>query len=300
MSFRCDLHTHSTASDGVLSPEALVEEAARAGVGALALTDHDTVAGVPAAQRRGSELGVEVIGGVEISVVEEEGRRQLHVLGLGVDPAAPGLDARLDELAAARRERGAEIVRRLRALGVELALERVLARAGGDNATIGRPHVARALVDAGRCRTIDEAFDRWLGRGRPAFVPSAELSAFEAIALIHRAGGVASLAHPLRSVGVDAPGGLAAFVSRLVRQGLDALELWHPGHGPSERKRIRGQLNRFDLLATGGSDFHGDDPEIALGRGRGNVDLGREVWDALCKARSRYSGASASAYTAAP
>jgi predicted metal-dependent phosphoesterase TrpH len=116
-------------------------------------------------------------------------------------------------------------------------------------------------------------------------VPSAELSAFEAIALVHRAGGVASLAHPLRSVGVDAPGGFAAFVSRLVRQGLDALELWHPSHGPSERKRIRGQLNRFDLLATGGSDFHGDDPAIALGRGRGNVDLGRDVWDALCKRR---------------
>ncbi len=295
MSFLCDLHVHSTASDGTLGPAALIEAAARAGLGGLALTDHDTVAGVEIALRRGQELGVEVIGGVELSVVEDDGRRQLHLLGLGVSPAAPGLAGRLDELARARRVRGAEIVRRLAERGVALSLERVLALAGGDNATIGRPHVARTLVEAGHCRDSDAAFDRWLGRGRPAFVPSAELSALEAIALIHRAGGVASLAHPLRSVGVDAPGGFAAFVSRLVRQGLDALELWHPSHGSSERKRIRGQLDRFRLLATGGSDFHGDDPSIALGRGRGTLAIGRDVWDGLAKARMRYSGASSSA-----
>jgi hypothetical protein len=275
----CDFHVHSTASDGLLSPARLVEEATRAGVFAFALTDHDTVAGVAEAQDRGRALGVEVLGGIELSVCEDEGRREMHILGIGIDAASPALRAGLEALARRRHERAAEIVERLRRQRIDVSLERVLEHAG--TGVPGRPHVARALVEGGAVRSVDEAFDRFLGRRCPAYVPAGGLDSAEAIARVHEAGGIASLAHPLRSVGVDAPGGLGAFVSRLVRLGLDALELWHPGHGPSERKRIRYQLNRNDLVATGGSDFHGDDPDVRLARGRDNVRLGRDVYDAI-------------------
>jgi hypothetical protein len=281
----CDFHVHSTASDGLLAPARLVEEAARAGVFALALTDHDTVAGVAEARLRGRELGVEVLGGIELSVCEEEGRREMHILGIGVDPESPALVSGLSALARRRQERAADIVARLRAQRVDVSLERVLAHAADGNP--GRPHVARALVESGACRSVDEAFDRLLGRRCPAYVPAGALDAAQAIALVHDAGGIASLAHPLSSVGVDGPGGLGAFVSRLVRLGLDALELWHPGHGPSERKRIRYQLNRNALVATGGSDFHGDDPDVLLARGRGNVRLGRDVYEAIAARLAR-------------
>jgi predicted metal-dependent phosphoesterase TrpH len=278
----CDFHLHSTASDGLLDPARLVEEAARAGVFALALTDHDTVAGVDAAQERGRALGVEVLGGVELSVAEDSGKREMHILGIGVDARAPALRAGLDALALRRRERLGEMVARLHEQNIRVALERVLEHAG--TGSPGRPHLARALVESGAARNVDDAFQRMIGRSCPAYVPAGELDAASAIELVHAAGGVATLAHPRRSAGVDGPGGLGAFVSRLVAVGLDALELWHPGHGPSERKRIRYQLNRLGLLATGGSDFHGDDPDISIACGRGNVRLGREIYDAI-KAR---------------
>jgi predicted metal-dependent phosphoesterase TrpH len=222
---------------------------------------------------------VEVLGGVELSVSEDEGRREMHILGVGIDERSPALVERLDALARGRGERAAEMVARLRAQRVDVSLERVLAHSAGG--TPGRPHVARALVESGACRNVDEAFDRFLGRRCPAYVPAGRLDAAQAIALVHEAGGIASLAHPLRSAGVDAPGGLATFVSRLVRLGLDALELWHPGHGPSERKRIRHQINRNGLVPTGGSDFHGDDPGVALARGRGNVRVSRDAYAAI-------------------
>ncbi len=279
MSDLCDFHVHSTASDGLLEPARVVEEAARAGVFALALTDHDTVAGVLEARERGRALGVEVLGGVELSVSEEDARREMHILGIGVDAESPALNTGLDALALRRRERVAEMVARLRAQRIDVSLERVLAHAGTGNP--GRPHVARALVESGACRSVAEAFGRLIGRGCPAYIPAGGLDAAHAIALVHGAGGIASLAHPLRSAGVAGPGGLGAFVSRLVRVGLDALELWHPSHGPSERKRIRYQQNRHALLATGGSDFHGDDPDVAIARGRGNVSLGRDVYEAI-------------------
>jgi predicted metal-dependent phosphoesterase TrpH len=282
---RFDFHVHSTVSDGSEPPERLPELAAEAGVGLFALTDHDNTDGVAAARARGAELGVEVWGGIELSVVEDEGRRQMHVLGLGIAWDSPGLQEILGERGRFRHERAHEIVRRLARLGVELDFERI-AELGGPG-VLGRPHVARALVEAGVCKSTDDAFARYLRRGRAAYVPSGGLDAGGAIAAIHAAGGVAVLAHPLLSIGVDAPGGLATFVSRLVGLGLDGLETQHPSQGPSERKRIRRLVSKHGLLATGGSDFHGADrPDVKFGHGRNNnVHVQSDVYDALCQRR---------------
>jgi predicted metal-dependent phosphoesterase TrpH len=287
----CDFHAHSRASDGTLTPEELAEAASAAGVDVLALTDHDETRGVAAARARGEALGVEVWGGIELSVSERDGARQMHVLGLGIDVGDPALCARTAALRAAREERFAEIVRRLGGLGVRISLEDV--RDGTAPGSLGRRHAAAALVRAGACASLDEAFARWLRRGRPAYVPSPGVDAREAIDLVHGAGGVASLAHPIRSVGVDRPGGFDAFVSELVPLGLDGLEVWHPSHGPGERKRIRRLVRRHGLLATGGSDFHGDAPDVRLGSGRGNVRVGREAYDALVARRERLRSAGA-------
>lgn len=278
-----DFHVHSTESDGLLSPAAVSEAAHAAGIRLFALTDHDTTSGVAAARARGRELGVEVWGGTEISVSERDGEEQMHILGLGVDPDAPALCALLESRRRFRDERGREIVRRLNGAGIDLAYERVGALAG--DGVVGRPHVARALVQAGHCADQEEAFSRWLRRGRPGYVSGGGLSAAEAIAAIHAAGGVASLAHPLLSVGVDRPGGLDVFVGRLARLGIDALELQHPTHDPGRRRRIRRLCRKHRLLASGGSDFHGDKVDVELGRGRGNVQVGDDVYRALAERR---------------
>ncbi len=278
---RFDFHTHSDVSDGSLTPAEVVREAAAAGVVAFALTDHDTIDGIAVAQAEGRALGVEVIAGIELSVSEREGARSLHVLGLFIDPADARLRARLEAAHAARRQRGAAIVAKLREHGVALELAHVQRIAG--SGALGRPHVARALVETGACRDPDEAFEKWLRRGRPAYVPNAAFSAREAIELVHGAGGVAVLAHPPLSSGVDAPGGLEAFVESLVPLGLDGVEVWHPNHRPGAIRKLRKVARNYGLLETGGSDFHGADrPDVRLGRGRANgLRVGRDVYEAL-------------------
>ncbi len=280
MPWLCDLHTHSTVSDGTLTPAELVRRARQSGVEVLALTDHDDVAGIEEARACAEELGLELLPGIELSVSEEGGARQMHILGLGIDPSVPVLLERVVEFRRTRLERGARIVEKLNRLGVPLSFDRVQQIATG--AAMGRPHVARALVEAGICSSIDDAFARFLRRGRGAYVPRDGLDAAGAISLIHAAGGIASLAHPPRSAGVDAAGGLEAFVGRLVRLGLDGLEVYHPSHKPRAEKRLRRLVRTHDLVATGGSDFHGDQqPEIVPGRGRGGLNLGREFYDAI-------------------
>jgi hypothetical protein len=282
VSERFDFHTHTTVSDGSLTPTELVRRAKTNGVTGFALTDHDTVDGIEEARAEGERCGIEVLGGIELSVNEADGSRAMHVLGLGLDDPAP-LRARLEALRRSRSERAARIVGHLQRNGIALELAAVEAHAGGG--AIGRPHVARALVDLGAVRDVDEAFTRWLRRGRPAFEPNAELSAREAIEMVHAAGGVAVLAHPPLSGGIDAPGGLVAFVERLVPLGLDGLEIWHPSHKPTVARRLRRIAAAHGLLETGGSDFHGADrPEVEIGRGRGGkLRIGRDVRDALEK-----------------
>jgi hypothetical protein len=281
MSERFDFHTHTCVSDGSLTPTELVRRALENRVTGFALTDHDTVEGVAEARAEGERCGVEVLAGIELSVNEADGARAMHVLGLGLDSEHAPLRARLLELRASRVGRGARIVAHLQANGIAISLDAVSRHAAGG--ALGRPHVARALVDLGVVRDVDEAFTRWLRRGRPAYEPNAELSARDAIELVHAAGGVAVLAHPPLSGGIDSPGGLVAFVERLVPLGLDGLEIWHPSHKPTVTRRLRRIAAAHGLLETGGSDFHGADrPEVDVGRGRGGkLHIGRDVRDAL-------------------
>ncbi|MEZ4473052.1 MAG: PHP domain-containing protein [bacterium] len=238
-----DLHAHSTCSDGALSPTALVELAARRGVRHLALTDHDTIEGIAEARNAGNRRGVQIIAALELSVWQE---RELHVLGYFVDPDHPGLRVHLQDYRTARTRRIHDICDRLAELGVVLDPAAILASAAGNP---GRPHIAHHLVKGGHVRTFDEAFQRYLGNGRPACVPSARLSAADGIAALHAAGGVAVLAHP-------AVEGAEAHLAELVDLGLDGLECSHPAHDAATTRRLRLVADALGLVATGGSDFH--------------------------------------------
>ena len=237
-----DLHCHSTFSDGVLDPAALARRAAAQGVTALALTDHDTVDGVGPASDAAAPLGLRLIPGIEISTWHT---REIHVLGYFVDPAHARLRAVTARQRIARVERVREIAGRLAALGIPL--DAVLAQAGPGN--VGRPHIATALLEGGHVRDRDDAFDRLLGAGKPAYVPASRLPASDAIALIHEAGGVAVLAHP----GVE---NIDHALPDLARAGLDGLECAHPAHDAATTQRYRRLAQRNGLAPTGGSDFH--------------------------------------------
>jgi predicted metal-dependent phosphoesterase TrpH len=242
-----DLHLHSTASDGHLEPEVVVERAAAAGLVAIALTDHDTLAGVPAAQGAGARLGVRVIGGCEFSVAAPWG--EMHVLGYFLPPQDPELEGFLERCREDRIRRGRAMAERLQGLGVPVTFEDVL-RASGTGA-VGRPHVARAIVQSGAARDLNDAFDRYLGRGRPAFVEKTLPSFREVAELVHRAGGLVSAAH-LKDRGTR------GVLERFRAQGLDAVETRHPSHGPDQRARLTDLALGLGLLRTGGSDWHGD------------------------------------------
>ncbi|MCP4005965.1 MAG: PHP domain-containing protein [bacterium] len=277
---RCDFHTHSDASDGDLTPEALIEQAQREGIDVLALTDHDDVSGVSDAARHCAELGLVFVPGVEISVTDDDGERRLHILGLGIDADCEFLVERLQQTQEMRSKRAARIVGRLNELGVPLELERVQEIAG--RGSIGRPHVARALVECGAVEDEDQAFGKYLRRGRPAFIDHPGMSSAEAIDSIHAAGGIACLAHPPLSTGVSGPGGLEIFIERLVRLGLDGVEVQHPGHRSNHVKRLRRFARQFGLVETGGSDFHGNSrPDVRLGCGRGNLKIGSKVYEGI-------------------
>jgi predicted metal-dependent phosphoesterase TrpH len=270
----CDFHLHSDVSDGSLAPAAVVEAAAAEGVQALALTDHDDVSGVCEARVRGAELGVEVLSGVEISVCEDDGALQLHLLGFGIEIDDDSLLETLAGVRRARSRRAERICARLGEQGIDLDP----AQLRGHDGAVGRMHIAQELVADGHCGDVDEAFARYLRRGRPAYEKSAGIPAQAAIDAIHAAGGIACLAHPPLSVGANQAGGLEQFVERLVRQGLDGVEVHHPGHKKTTIRRLRGLAKRYDLVATGGSDFHGAaKPDVRPGRGRGDLDIGPDV-----------------------
>jgi predicted metal-dependent phosphoesterase TrpH len=240
-----DLHSHSTASDGSHAPAAVVAAASAAGLAALALTDHDTMAGIEEATAAGRQLGVRVIPGVELSAMNDD--REVHLLGLHIERADAIEDA-LSTFRQGRYVRAEQIVAKLNALGVPLSFESVLERAG--DAAIGRPHLAKALIEEGWARDSRDAFDRYLGAGRPAYVPKHRLSMGDAIALVHAGGGLAVLAHP----GGE---GRRDLVERYVALGLDGLEVKHPGHNAEDTGRLGALVDFFRLVASGGSDWHG-------------------------------------------
>ena len=240
-----DLHMHSTASDGAVAPADVVVAAQHAGLSAIALTDHDTVDGVAAAQAAGASLGVRVIAGVELSAVDEG--EEIHVLGLHL--AHPEhMAAALDELKESRRDRAKLIVERLNSLGIPVTLDAVYAAA--DGGAVGRPHIAKALVAGGWARDFRDAFDRWLGNGKPACIEKRTVTFEEAARLIHDAGGLAVYAHPGGAVS-------RAELEELASLGLDAVEVRHPSHTMDEIVRLSALTNELGLVPSGGSDWHG-------------------------------------------
>jgi predicted metal-dependent phosphoesterase TrpH len=240
-----DLHTHSTASDGTLPPERVIEAAARCGLAALALTDHDTIDGVRAARQAGDEAGIRVIAGVELSAFDDE--REVHVLALHLSHLEP-LEKRLVELRASRHIRAGKIVEKLNALGIPLTLDEVLRESNGG--AVGRPHVARALIARGVVADFRDAFMRYLGNNGSAFVAKERLSIQDAIAIAHEAGALAIWAHP-------SEGGRRERLEPLVAAGLDGLEIRHPSHSGEDMKRLQALADFFGLVPSGGSDWHG-------------------------------------------
>lgn len=254
-----DLHSHSTRSDGTLEPAAVVELAAAAGLSALALTDHDTTAGWDEAAAACGRVGVAFVPGIELSTEIDE--RSVHILGYWPAADDPALVAECARLRDERADRAAKTVDKLAALGVAIELERVRAIAAG--APIGRPHVARAMVEAGAVPDLKAAFDRYLADGAAAYVPKHALAPATGVALIVAAGGAAVLAHPGLSTR-DAPV-TEALVDELAAVGLAGVEVDHPGHDDETAACWRQIAHTRGLLVTGGSDFHGAAKDVALG-----------------------------------
>jgi predicted metal-dependent phosphoesterase TrpH len=268
---RVDLHTHSTASDGLLAPARLVVTAREHGVGTLALTDHDTTAGVEEALAEGRRVHVEVIPGVEINTDVDE--YEVHMLGYYIDRARADFQAFLARMRAGRIDRAREMVVRLGALGAPVEWARVTAIAAG--ASVGRPHIARALVEARRVSTVQDAFERFLGRHGPAYVPRLKVTPEEAVEAICAAGGVAVLAHP----GWTSSGPVIERVPRLVAHGLGGIEVYYPDHTAEMIASYVAVAEQYHLIVTGGTDFHGGG--LATRVPPGSVAVPAEVLPAL-------------------
>lgn len=245
-----DLHIHTTRSDGLLAPEAVVAQARRAGLHAIAITDHDTTAGIARAQEAGAEVGLRVIAGTELSCTALGD--DIHLLGYGIDPDHPAIAGITEQLGILRRTRVGTIVDRLCALGVSIRVEDVRTPEG--NASVGRPHVAEAMVRLGAVRHFQEAFSRYLADGGPAYVPSSGPDVADAIAAIHQAGGCAVWAHP------DLED--AKSFAKLRAMGLDGAEVLRPNLAPVTSSALEHAARDAGLVVSGGSDWHGGTPPL--------------------------------------
>jgi len=278
-----DFHTHSTASDGTLSPTELVKLASESGLDAIALTDHDTLQGLPEALEAGKKYGIEVIPGCELSLESPDGAGWMHMLALWVPSDPAELQASFDWVHEGRKIRNVEIVEKLRSLGVNITYERVAARASG---TIGRPHFAQEMVALGVVSSVAEAFNVWLGDNGRAYVPKRKLTPEKALGILNRIGATSVLAHPF-ALGLDYPK-TEALVRDLVDLGLDGMEVYYSEHGDAMTKAYKEMAERLGLLISGGSYFHGDvKPSIRLGKGKGGLHVPTELLDIMKEDRRR-------------
>ena len=276
---RIDLHLHTRFSDGSLTPAEVVDLAHQAGVTAVAITDHDILDGIPHALNAATPLDIEVIPGVELSSRFHE--RELHVLGYFVDWQDSTFRDHLAQQRRSRHVRNPQTIERLNALGLELSVEEVKAKAGSDS--IGRPHVAQVLVEKGYVQDTREAFDRYLKEGAPAYVPRTLADTRDGIAWIRNAGGVPVLAHPTWTRCQGEP--LHRLCACLKEAGLLGLEVFYSSHNRRQTSRFLELAKRLDLLVTGGSDFHGAaNPDIQVGRGKGNLKVPAALLDPLRQA----------------
>jgi predicted metal-dependent phosphoesterase TrpH len=275
--YYADLHCHSTASDGSDPPARVVERAKERSLQVLSLTDHDTVAGVPEAQEAGRRLGVRVLPGTELTCYI--GKREIHVLGYGIDIHHAGLAAHCDAFQRKRIERAETISKRLAEAGAPIDIARVMSEA--DGGVIGRPHIARALIEAGHVKDFQEAFDKFLGEGKPANVSKLEVSPEQCIAVIREAGGMAIMAHPALGEQYD-------LIPTMIAAGCAGVEVCHSAQDGDAQARLTSIVLDHGYVRSGGSDCHGSikGGEPILGR----YGLNRQQWMKFEKALEKVTG----------
>ncbi len=270
-----DLHTHSTASDGSLSPGELVRHAREKGLAAIALTDHDTIDGVGQALEEGKRSGVEVIPGVEISVDFEP---EMHMLGYFFDSSYMNIENILQVMRKNREERNPKMIRKLNEMGFDISMDEVEEKAGGR--IIARPHIAQVMVDKGYVESVSEAFDKYLSEGRPAYYRRKMLSPEEGIREIVKAGGLPVLAHPVH-LNMDYKS-LDKLLEYLAEKGLKGIEAIYVDNSEEETQMLLKLADKHGLLVTGGSDYHGSfKPHIEIGIGLGNLHIPYELLEKM-------------------
>lgn len=278
-----DLHTHSTASDGTLSPAELIRLAKEIGLDAIALTDHDTLSGLPEALAEGKKCGIEVIPGCELSLESPEGAGWMHVVALWVPENPVELQKAFDWVIEGRRTRNHKIVEKLRNMGINITYEAVAARAGG---TIGRPHFAQELVSLGVVSSVNEAFSVWLGDDGRAYVPKRKLMPEKALPILRSIGATPILAHPF-ALGLNSEA-TESLVRNLMKLGLEGIEVYYSEHSEAQTAAYKDIAERLGLLMSGGSDFHGSvKPRISLGKGRGGLHVPTELLEKMKEFRRK-------------
>lgn len=279
---KIDLHIHSTASDGSFTPFEILLQAQRLGLKAIGITDHDSLEGSRAVLQAGIPPTLEFLTGVEISASPPPGIRvsgSFHILGYGIRLDHPGLNSALEQQREARKARNPQIIERLNALGIAISCEEL--RAEFPDAQIGRPHIAQLMLRKGYAESIDDAFDRFIGKGRPAYVEKYRMSFSSTIQAIRQADGFAVLAHP-SLLKVDGWEAFEALVSSMKEAGLEGLEAYYPEHSPELTRSLMDLAERQDLVITGGTDFHGAiNPEIQMGLGKGSFCVPYRVYEAI-------------------
>ena len=264
-----DLHIHTTASDGIMSPSEIVRYAKTKGLQAIAITDHDTIDGVEEGLLEGGKIDFEVIPGIEVSAEHSPG--SMHILGYFLDIHHPLLIEKLRYLQKARAERNPKIVEMLNRLGIKVAYEEVVKASGGGQ--VGRPHFAQVLLEKGYVKSFQDAFDRFLKKGASAYVDKSRFTAKEALHFLNEANGVAVLAHP-NTLGVKGCSELESLLLQLTKEGLKGIEAYYPEHSAIEVAQYKMLAEKYHLLITGGTDYHGIEKNgLDIGVGRGEMRL---------------------------
>lgn len=264
-----DLHIHTTASDGTKSPSEIVRYAKEKGLQAIAITDHDTIEGIDEGLFEAKKVGIELIPGVEISVEYPLG--SMHILGFFIDNHNPVLNEKLNYLQKVRSERNPKIVEKLNSLGIDITYEEVLKASGGGQ--VGRPHFAQVLFEKGYVKTYQEAFERFLKKGAPAYIDKARFTPKEAINFIKEAKGIPVLAHP-NTLNIKDIIKLEEIIFKLIEEGIKGIEVYYPEHSSIEMVQYKEIAKKYSLIITGGTDYHGFEKDnLEIGTGKGDMKL---------------------------